>query len=130
MKTRGPGQGTVARPVIRSGFNSHRQNSRNWISSTTRWTGDSQEFSGQVVLRHDPQAQVLRESERDGELEGAYLNSHRTPDKTGEFHQIGQTDHSPPAQSIAGSFISAHDTLDQHFIHVAFIFLCSIANPR
>ena len=47
----------------------------------TRWTGDSKESSGQVFLRHGPRAQVVREvSER--ELEGAYLNSHRTPDKT------------------------------------------------
>ena len=27
----------------------------------TRWTGDSKESSGQVVLRHGPRAQVLRE---------------------------------------------------------------------
>jgi hypothetical protein len=47
-----------------SGFNGHRQNSRNWISSTTRWTGDSQESTGQVVLRHGPRAQVEREKER------------------------------------------------------------------
>ena len=30
----------------------------------TRWTGDSKESSGQVVLRHGPRAQVLRERER------------------------------------------------------------------
>ena len=46
-----------------------------------RWTGDSKE-SCQVVLRHGPRAQVLRERERKRELERAYLNSHRTPDKT------------------------------------------------
>ena len=28
------------------------------------------------------------EGERERELEGAYLNSHRTPDKTGEILQI------------------------------------------
>jgi hypothetical protein len=53
----------------------------------TRWTGDSQESSGQVFLRHDPRPQVLREGREKGKerkLEGAYLiNSHRTPDKTG-----------------------------------------------
>ena len=38
-KTAGPGQG----PVNRSGV--HRQNSCIWSSSTTRWTGDSQESS-------------------------------------------------------------------------------------
>ena len=43
-----------------------------------RWTGDSKESSCQVVLRH----------ERKRELERAYLNSHRTPDKTGELLQI------------------------------------------
>jgi hypothetical protein len=50
----------------------------------TRWTGDSQESSGQVVLRHGPRAQVLREGKergRERELEGAYLNSHRTIDR-------------------------------------------------
>jgi hypothetical protein len=53
----------------------------------TRWTGDSKESLGQVVLRQGPKAQVLREGmERD--LEGAYLNSHRTPDKTGKTLQI------------------------------------------
>ena len=37
----------------------------------TRWTGDSKESSGQVVLRHGPRAQVLRErkKERGRELE-------------------------------------------------------------
>ena len=59
----------------------------------TRWTGDSKESSGKVILRHGPRAQVLREkreSERDREreLEGAYLNSHSTLDKTGEILQI------------------------------------------
>ena len=57
-----------------------------------RWTGDSKESSCQVVLRHGPRAQVLRErerkKERKRELERAYLNSHRTPDKTGEVLQI------------------------------------------
>ena len=51
-----------------------------------RWTGDSKESSCQVVLRHGARAQVLRErerkKERKRELERAYLNSHRTPDKT------------------------------------------------
>ena len=54
----------------------------------TRWTGDSKESSNQVVLRHGPRAQVLRERERKKELERAYFNSHRTPDKTGEILQI------------------------------------------
>ena len=54
----------------------------------TRWTGDSKESSCHVVLRHGPSAQVLRERERKRELERAYLNSHRTPDKTGEVLQI------------------------------------------
>ena len=31
----------------------------------TRWTGDSQESSGQVVLRHGLRAQVVREKERE-----------------------------------------------------------------
>jgi hypothetical protein len=53
----------------------------------TRWTGDSQESSSQVVLGHGPRAQVLWEG-RERVLEGAYLNPHRTPDKTGELHQI------------------------------------------
>ena len=45
-------QDKVPRPVNRSGFRSHRQNNRNWISSKTRWTRDrdSQESPGQVVL--------------------------------------------------------------------------------
>ena len=33
----------------------------------TKWTGDSKESSGQVVLRHGPRAQVLREREREKE---------------------------------------------------------------
>ena len=37
------------------------------------------ESSCQVVLRHCPRAQVLRKRER--ELERAYLNSHRIPNK-------------------------------------------------
>ena len=45
---------------------------------------DSKESSGQVVLRHGPRAQVFRKIE----MERAYLNSHRTPDKTGEILQI------------------------------------------
>ena len=52
----------------------------------TRWIRDSQESSGQVFMRHDPRALVLREWRERGrkrELEGAYLNSHRIPDKTG-----------------------------------------------
>jgi hypothetical protein len=55
----------VGLPVNRSGFHSHRQNSRNEISSTTRWTGDrhSQESSRQLVLRHGPRAQVFWEGE-------------------------------------------------------------------
>ena len=65
-----------------------RQNSLNWSSSTARWTGDSKESSCQVVLGHGPRAQVLRERERKRELERAYLNLHRTPDKTGEVLQI------------------------------------------
>ena len=54
LKTAGPGQ--VAHPVNRAGFPSHRQNSLNWSSSTARWTGDSKDSSGQVVLRHGPRA--------------------------------------------------------------------------
>ena len=58
----------------------------------SRWTGDSKESSGKVVLRHGPRAQVFREKERKKErkreLERAYLHSHRTPDKTGEILQI------------------------------------------
>ena len=53
-----------------------------------RWTGESKESSCQVVLGHGPRAQILREKERKRELERAYLNSHRTPDKTGEILQI------------------------------------------
>ena len=45
-----------------------------------RWTGDSKESSCQMVLG-------LRSSEREIESERAYLNSHRTPDKTGEVLQ-------------------------------------------
>jgi hypothetical protein len=41
----------------------------------------------------------IREKER--ELERAYLNLHRTPDKTGEILQIKQTDPSPPTQATA-----------------------------
>ena len=57
-------------------------------SSTARWTGDSKESSCQVVLRHGPRAQVLRERERKRELERAHLNSHGTPNRTGEVLQI------------------------------------------
>ena len=39
------------------------------ISSTARWTGDSKESSCQVVLRHGPKAQVLREREKKRERE-------------------------------------------------------------
>ena len=48
----------IACPVNISRFHSIRQNSRNWINSTARGTGDgdSWELSGRVVL----------ESERDG----------------------------------------------------------------
>jgi hypothetical protein len=63
---------TVAGPVNEAGFNSRRQNNRNWISGTTRWTGDGdrQESPGQVCLRHGPRAQVLREGrERESERE-------------------------------------------------------------
>ena len=68
----------VARPVNMSGFHSRRQNSRKWMSSMTKWTGDSQESSGEVVLRYEPRAQILREGreiKRESELgerEGAY----------------------------------------------------------
>jgi hypothetical protein len=72
----------VARPVNRSVFHSHRQNSRNWISITTSWTGDSQESLCQVVLRHGPRAQVLLEGRERGALERVYLSSHQTPDRT------------------------------------------------
>jgi hypothetical protein len=53
----------VACLVNRSGFPSCRQNSRLWISSTTRLTGDeeSQESPGQVILSHGHRAQVLQE---------------------------------------------------------------------
>ena len=57
-----------------------------------RWTGDSKEPSCQVVLGHGPRAQVLRERERKKErrreLENAHLDSHRTPNRTGEVLQI------------------------------------------
>ena len=55
-----------------------------------RWTGDSKESSSQVVLRHGPWAQVLREREKEREKERKtkYLNSQRTTDKTGEILQI------------------------------------------
>jgi hypothetical protein len=50
------------------------------------------ESSCQIDLRHGPRAQVLREREREKEkkraLERAFINSHRTPDKTGEIVQI------------------------------------------
>jgi hypothetical protein len=51
----------------------------------TKWTGDSQKSSGQVVLRHDPRAQVLRD-ERESRKNNwrEQLNSHRTRDKTGK----------------------------------------------
>ena len=55
-----------------------------------RWTGDSKESSCQVVLRHGARAQVLRERERKRELERAHLNSHRTPNRTGEVLQINK----------------------------------------
>ena len=42
----------------------------------------------------------LRSSERKRVLERAYLNSHRTPDKTGEVLQIYQTDPSPPTHKL------------------------------
>jgi hypothetical protein len=35
----------------------------------TRWTGDSKESSGQVVLRHGPRAEVLLLRERERERE-------------------------------------------------------------
>ena len=58
----------------------------------TRWTGDGKESSGQVVPRHGPRAQVLQEKEsereRERKVEEAYLNSHTTPDKTGEILHI------------------------------------------
>jgi hypothetical protein len=45
LKTAGPGQGSMKLELC-----------------TTRWTGDSQESSGQVILRvHGPRAQVLLE---------------------------------------------------------------------
>jgi hypothetical protein len=51
--------------------------------NTSRWIGELVE----VVLRHGPRAQVLQEGRVKGRLEGAYL-TYRTPDKTGELHQI------------------------------------------
>ena len=70
----------IAHLVNRSGFHSRWQNSSNWISSMTRWTGNgvSQESSGQVVLRHGPMAQVLwerreRKRDRDGRIRGSIL---------------------------------------------------------
>ena len=59
------GLGQVARPVNRSVFHSRRQNRLNWSSKMARWTGDSKESSCQVVLRHGPRAQILRERERE-----------------------------------------------------------------
>jgi hypothetical protein len=66
----------------------------------TSWTGDSKESSGQVVPRHGPRAQVLREkrerkkerekgeTKRERELVGAYFNSYSISDETGEILQI------------------------------------------
>jgi hypothetical protein len=50
-----------------------------------------------MVLRLRYSRRGEKERQRAGEremveLEGAYLSSHRTTDKTGEFYQIGQTD--------------------------------------
>ena len=62
----------VALLVSRSGFHSYRQNSRNWISSTTRWTGDSQESLGQVDPIHGPRNQVIPGGgERDMRIRGS-----------------------------------------------------------
>ena len=85
-KTAGPGQGSTSSEQVR--VHSHKQNSCNWSSSTTRWTGDSKESSGQVVPEAWSQGSGPLGGEGERELEGAYLNSHRTPDKTGELHQI------------------------------------------
>ena len=38
----------------------------------TRWTGDSKESSGQVVLRHGPRAQVREKRKREG-IRGSIL---------------------------------------------------------
>jgi hypothetical protein len=51
----------------------------------TRWTGNIQDSSSQVVLRHGPRAQFLRdegERWREREIEGSYL-IYTGPDKTG-----------------------------------------------
>jgi GMP synthase-like glutamine amidotransferase len=41
-----------------------------------------------VIILGGPRAQVLQERKRKIKLERAYINSHRTPDKTGEILQI------------------------------------------
>ena len=45
--------------------------------------------------RRERKRESERKKERERELEGAYLNSHRTPGKTGDILQIKQTDSSP-----------------------------------
>ena len=39
----------------------------------TKWTGDSKESSGQLVLRHGPRAQVLREGRERERIRGNIL---------------------------------------------------------
>jgi hypothetical protein len=54
-----------------------------------------------MVLGLRSERKKERKRERKREKERAYLNSLRTPDKTGEILQILQTDPSPPTQTIA-----------------------------
>jgi hypothetical protein len=88
-------EGRNSRSGTRLRFYSHRQDNRQ--HDQVDWRQEQPE----VVRPGSPEAQVLREgreSEREvGELEEAYRRSHRTPDKTGELHQTGQTDPSPLA---------------------------------
>ena len=52
-------------------------------------------------LRSSEREKKREREKRERELERAYLNSHRTPDKTGEILQILQTDPSPLTQTTA-----------------------------
>ena len=52
----------------------------NWSSSTTRWTGDSKESSGQVVLKHGPKS---LERIRESILKFPQDTGYRTPPRDG-----------------------------------------------
>ena len=89
LKRAGPGQGSMSGEQVRvpqpqaEQLKLEQQHGQ-VDSKVSSGQVDSKESSGQVILRHGPSAQVLRERER----KKAYLNSHRTPDKTGEILQI------------------------------------------